>query len=538
MALVSSNKDKPLGIRATNLIGSIYDFPNVGKFRPRTYINQDSETGVSQYSRDLVMRLSREMANQQPWIYTAIKTHSDFTVGDAYRTRYFGQHEAWGNEMLAYIHELFYHNCCTRGIDFQSVMGIISETVDVDGDLLLLFGEDKFQLIPAHRIRSLTKNPFGYSDRAQPGPYPDTITSDGVVYTPQGSPVAYCVQNLENLVNASFSGGVKSQYLSVNNARLIYEPRFPDRGRGIPTIASGILQALSIQEIESYMNEKLKIQSMYALIEKTPEGEGPDEESFASQRMWQLQNPNATPAPQTNPLNPYSNLAGFGPGLSGGNATKGLRVVDDVTIRYVSAIGGDIKFPAASITEKETSDYIERLEKGVLGCLRVPHALLFSPDDVTGKMNSNVVSLFNASIKRRQKLLDYHGKFIIAWAIAKAIKNKQLPPQPKGKEEILTDVIEFTHPDEFTVDDTKDRQADLNDYAAGILTLDSIAKKHNTTAEQIISQREKEQILFFESAQRVAKATGVDLSVVLQSMKSGMQPSKPAPQEKEDKEDL
>ena len=505
---------RPLKKQAFAQFSSIYEFPNAGRFRPRIYTNQDSELGVNQYSRDLLLRWSREMCGQQPWIYAGIKVLSTFAVGKEYCPCYYGKNTQWGEIATQWLKEVFYPNACLRGpnYDLQTVFTLLSEMVDQDGDILLVFGEEdglpKFQMVPAHRIRTLGTSPFDFvynENTPKVGPVPGTVVSDGVVYDLQGRPVGYSVQNANNMVNSSFSdSNGLSTFISARNSRLVYAPRFPDRGRGIPTISSGILQALSVEEIEAYMTEKLKIQSMYAVVEKVPEGEGPLEEEEAYRRS----------VIQNTALNGFT-IAGN----AGDTATQGLRIVNNPAIKYVSCAGGDIKFPAASITEKETSDYITRLETHVLGCLGVPHVLIFSQDDVAGKMNESVIKMFNGAIEKRQQLLDFHGKFILGWALAKAIKNKDLPP---NDEEILTNCFEFTHPEKFSLNDSKINQDNLSYYSAGAKSLNEVCKTRNTTAKKVLDEIETETIDFFESAKRIADKTGQDISIVLQKMDNDM----------------
>ena len=514
--IYNNRSSNPLSKKAFSLYGSVYEYPNAGRYRPRMYTSQDTELGVNQYSRDLLLRWSREMVSQQPWIDAGVRTLSLFAVGCEYNPIYTGDNSEWGNQAISWLKEQFYPNCCSRGpnYDFQTVVTLLSEKMDVDGDILILFGEKNgqpmFQLVPAHRIRSYGSSPFDpvTNDGPIPGPTPNTVVSDGVVYNMEGYPIGYSVQNRDNMVNSSFSNSNgDNTYVSSKNARLIYVPRFPDRGRGIPTISSGILQAMSVEEIESYLVEKLKIQSMYAAIEHLPEGEGPYEEEQAYQRAASSINANL--------------LQGFNVGTQPqDNASQGLRVVNSPSIKYVSAAPGvDIKFPAASITEKETSEFITRLETHVLSTLGVPHALLFSQDNISGKMNSSVVDMFNSSITKRQQLLDIHSKFIVGWALAKAVKNKELPP---NDEEILTNCFSFTHPKKFTLEDNKNRQSDLNEFEAGTMSLTEVASKRNTTAEIIMDDIEKETTSFLNRAQRIAKATNMDISIVLQTMRADL----------------
>ena len=500
------------------LMPSIYEPPNAGRFRSRYYIEQDSETGINQYNRTLLLRFSREMTSQMPFIYSGIKCLSTFAVGAEYKPRYIGNNDVFGKEAISWLKEIYYPNCSLRGPnqDFQSVITLLGETVDVDGDILVVFNKNgKFQLIPSHRIRSLGSSPFDPATNTNPipGPVAGTVVSDGVVYKEKtAEPIGYIVQNAQNLVNSSFnlSGQYSSTFISSKNSRLVYMPRFPDRGRGIPTISSGILQAMSLEEVEAYLVEKLKIQSMYATVEHTPEGEGPLEEEEAYKRA-------ATFEQQLGGLGPITQ-----PWM---NASKGLRVVNNPSIKYVSASPGvDIKFPAASITEKETSDFITRLEQHVLMTLGVPHVLIFSPEDVSGKMNNSQIEIFNGAILKRQQMLDNIGSLIIGQALAKAIEDKELP---SNENEILTNCFEFSHPTPFSVDDIKVRQTDLSDYEAGTKTLEYLTRRDNTTPEKLIEQREKESILFFESAQRIATKTNVDVNVVIQSLRNELKQKTP-----------
>ena len=506
--------------KAFGLFPSIYEAPNAGRFRPRYYTEQDAEIGINQYNRSLLLRFSREMTSQQPWIAAGVRLLSLFSVGDQYKPNYCGVNSGWGKEATAWLLE-WYKNPCSRGpnMDFQALITNLSETVDVDGDILLLFGEDKsgpkIQLVPSHRIRSLGSNPFSPAVDVKPiqGPTANTVVSDGVVYNMEGAPIGYSIQNRENMVNSTFSNSNGNiTFVSSKNARLVYQVRFPDRGRGLPTISSGILQALSVQECESYLIEKLKIQSMYATVEAVPEGEGPLEEEEAYRRAANTMN-------ELNGLSPIAQ-----PWM---NASKGLRVVNSPAIKYVAASPGvEIKFPAASITDKETADQITRLETHVLSCLGVPHALLFSPDDVAGKMNNSIIDVFNASIKKRQQLLDFHGKFILGWAVSKAIKNKELPP---NDEEILTNCFEFTHPHKFTLDDNKNRKSDLDEYMAGTRSLNEIAKRRNTTSTKILEDIQAETTEFLKGAQKIAKDTGMDINIVLEALRENLKQKQASP---------
>ena len=185
---------------------------------------------------------------------------------------------------------------------------------------------------------------------------------------------------------------------------------------------------------------------------------------------------------------------------------------------------GDLKTLSSNTPGDQTLTYITKQESQVLQSIGIPHALIFSHDGVQGRMSDGVVKLFNAAIEHRQELLDTSGRFMVGYALAKAIKNGDLPP---NDEENLATIINFTHPKPLSLNSSYDRNDKIKAYQAGTATLkDTIDGPVDTFIEQI----EKEQILFLKSAQNISKITGVDLPIVLQSMRDTLtQKSAPVP---------
>jgi len=497
---------------------SIYEYPNQQRYRSRFYVNQDSELGASNLTRDFICRWSRELCAQTGWVYSAIRMLALYSVGSAYLPQYQGNNKEWGKLATTWLTNEFYPNCNKRGptFDFTTTMFVASMMLDQDGDMLCIYGEDesgnpKIQIVPSHRISSRNsknqQDTFFVTPSSEntptAGPLPNTIVSDGVVYDYQGGPVGYNVMNPNNMVN-SLLGNQGNQFFSTKDAQLIYDPRFFDRGRGFPSISSAVLTGLSLQEIQDYMVEKLKIESMVALVEKTPNGEGPleDNNSYASMLA-------------------ESNDIGLYPGIANGaqSATKGLKIVTGPTIKYVNASGGDIKSLASNTPAGETQEYITRLESHVLQAIGVPHPLLFSPEKISGRMSDGVGKLFNSSINYRQKILDKWAAFICSWAVAKAIKNGDLPP---NDEESLYGLFTFTHPAAFTLNDGYDRQSDVSDYQAGLKSLTEILSKRNKNIVDFMKEIEDEKTLFFQTAQNIAKATDTDIKLVINSLREDL----------------
>ncbi len=103
--------------------------------------------------------------------------------------------------------------------------------------------------------------------------------------------------------------------------------------------------------------------------------------------------------------------------------------------------------------------------------------------------------------------------------MSKAIKNGDLPP---NDEEILTSCFDFTHPEKFSLENSKINQDNLSFYNAGAKSLNEICLARNKTAKEVTTEIEAETIAFFESAKRIASTTGQDINIVLQKMDSNL----------------
>lgn len=504
---------------AMNLYGNIYTYPNYGNYRPRFYALQDMESGVDNLSRELLVRWSRECVAQLPFIYSAVRVLAQFAVGNAYLPEYDGEDEEWGKIACDWLKEVWYPQCSTRGssFDFQNLMFLESTTMDIDGDFLCVYGikdsMPKVQIIPSHRVRSTSLdglgNAAGVTGWAQ-GPLPNTLVADGVVYNYDGTPVGYNVVNYGNLVN-SIAADTEAKLISVRDAHLIFDGKYFDKGRGIPSIGSAILQALSIQELDQYLLDKVKLSSMLGYIEATPSGEGPQELETTADLL------NLESA-QFGVYNPNPNV-------------HAVEIVQGVTNRYIKAEGGDIKMLDSNTPSDETKNYIQRLESQILGCIGVPHSLVFSQGDVSGRISDGVVSIFNAAVERRQKVLDKHGKFMICWALAHAMKEGYIP---NNENENLFSVMSLTHPPKMSLNQGYDRKADLDDLAAGVKSLNDITKKDGKTASQVMEEQAKETTELLMKANKISKETGTDVQLVLQLLRENIKAPAPGFAQKSD----
>lgn len=489
--------------KALGLFPNIYQYPEVGNFRPRFYTLSDTEQGLDTLSRELLVRWSREMFGQLPFVSTAANLKATFSVGNAYLPEYKGSNSAWGERAAEWLVNNWYADCCTRGYayDFRTALHLLSFLLDQDGDILMVFTKDevnrpRFQIIASHRVRCQNEG-----QRIEEGRFKGCVIHDGVIYTPAGKTMGFHVVNPPDIANLVdyLSLSTSAKMLSTREARLIYDPKFFDKGRGIPAISPAILHAISIQELYSYIQERVKIESCVGLVEKTVSGEGPFEYANVLDAL---------------------NQQNLQMGQSISPTTHGVQVVQGPSIRYVKADPGcDIKSLSSNTPGQETSDFLIKLETQIIGCMGVPHQLIYSPGSISGRIVSGIGEVFRAKITERQQLLDKYAKLLCGWALANAMENGELA---ENYDENLFRAFTFTHPQKFTFDEGYERKADLEDLAAGVKSLNDITSRYGRTANEVLAEREKESLEFFQSCKRVSEQTGIDINIVIQQMNEGL----------------
>jgi hypothetical protein len=482
---------------ATALFGNVYGYGNAGKYKNRFYALSDNNNGLDTYSRQLIVRWTRELTAQLPVVKSAIDIITWFAVGNAYLPQYKGKNESWWKEAEAWLLNDYYPHCCTRGYDFQTAQRLISKTILTDGELLQVQGNDSnnfpmFQLIPTNRIASVEDNYI-----IKDGEYKGCMISDGIVYTMAGTPVAFCVQNSENLVN-TFVNQSPEVYFSAEHSHLIGGYDFIDKARSLPKVAYSVLQAMSIQELDSYLMDKIKIESLVGLIEATPTGEAPQE----------LQN-------TLNNLLSETGLEGNTLQLS--PQDHALEIKQGPDIRYVKANGGDIRSLASNTPSDQTGNYMSRLERQITLSLGVHSELMYHLGSGGGRLTSAIEQIFNKAVMEQQAVLDKSAKISVGIALAKAMA---LGLIPENDEEIMTDIISFTHPPKLSLDKKYDNDIVLENLEAGVISFnDATIALCNKSASDVMDEQAIEQKYFYAKAKEVSEESGIELSTVINNWK-------------------
>jgi capsid protein len=315
---------------------------------------------------------------------------------------------------------------------FRRNVKIESKSIDVDGDFFVLLTESKsgfprLQWIEAHRIGcSLYDN----EDRVVGGKYRGLKIKSGIIYNEFGAEVAYRVMGEDQ---ESFRD------ISARDMIHVSDPDWFSQGRGVPAIASGMLDWYDLAEVRDYEKIGQKVNSAITLKESNESGR----RDTANQII------------------------------------QGQRGAEQVPFQTELMAGGTIRYlKNSSKLESHESNrpsdgflkFTDKIEAGAFYGMGWRREMLDS-SAVGGAGVRAFQRDINDSINDRVECLGRFRKRMALYIIAKRAK--------QGIYDLPDDWMEcsFTKPREFTVDDGNSRKADREDVRAGLSSVPEILAK-------------------------------------------------------------
>tara|TARA_R110002012_G_scaffold130733_4_gene283284 strand:- start:2146 stop:3615 length:1470 start_codon:yes stop_codon:yes gene_type:complete len=309
---------------------------------------------------------------------------------------------------------------------------IESKSLDVDGDLFVLLTETKdgfpqLQYLEAHRIG---QTHYDNDDRVNSGTYNGLKIKNGIIYNDFGREVAYRVID---------DNGEDWRDVSARDMVHITDPDWFSQGRGVPTIAAGMLDWYDLAEVRDFEKIAQKVNAALTLKEKN----------------------------ETGKKDAASLLINGQGGAS--NAPFQSELINGGTIRYLKN--------SASLEAHESSrpsdgflKFTDKIEASAFLAMRWRREMLDS-SAVGGAGVRAFQRDINDSIFDRVDVLAQFRKRIALYVIAKRAK--------QGVYTLPTDWMKcsFTKPREFTVDDGNSRKADRDDVRAGLASVPEILSK-------------------------------------------------------------
>jgi len=306
---------------------------------------------------------------------------------------------------------------------FRRNVKIESKSLDVDGDAFVLLTETKagfprLQWLEAHRIGN---DPYSNGERVESGKYKGLKIKSGIIYNEFGAEVAYRVlgEDMESFRDVSARDMIH-----------ITDPDWFSQGRGVPAIASGMLDWYDLAEVRDYEKIGQKVNAALTLIESNDSGRIDQASKIIQGQQGASQVPFQS------------------------------ELVQGGLIRYIKN-GSKLEAHESNRPSEGFLKFSDKIEAGAFYGMEWRREMLDS-SAVGGAGVRAFQRDINDSITDRVCVLARFRKRMALYVIAKRAK--------QGIYTLPEDWMKcsFTKPREFTVDDGNARKADREDLRAGV----------------------------------------------------------------------
>jgi capsid protein len=408
--------------------------------------------------RNLVSDSRKLYSNLGP-VKGALCDKAMYSVGRAWAAKYTGKDRAWGEQAERWLNEQWYPTADVRGgmFDFVSDLYLASVSIDRDGEIYVLLTESEdgwpqIQLIPAHLIGCRERDDYEIKD----GPYRGLRMMQGVIVNRSGRAVAYRVLGYKPEDDRDYSARDLIQ---------IYEPEWADQIRGFPAFTHALLDLRDHRTIQGYEKSASALASAQGLIVK-----------------------NETGAPDAS--DPSIGLLRHRGDAAAGGLDAPEVVTEDVAgarVNYfLAGSGAGIEILKNDRPGPNWESFQNRLIRNALVGAGWPYELTWDASQLGGANVRLLIAKAMRAVEDRQDLMRPVAKRIVGYAVAKAIKEGLLPPNPEWY------AWRFTVPARMTVDYGRDGNSDREDYKAQITNLGDILAEEGRDLDTHIAERKAE----------------------------------------------
>lgn len=463
-------------------------------------VDYDFHRTLTSIGRRTLFSLARVMFWRIPPLQSAILEQASI-ASNPFIPRHIGGNTAWGEQAADWLED-WGMNMCVEGwqYDYDSFCEIIIGEGIIDGEMGILLTEDgggnaRTQLIPTHRIGSRYQTggmaevsyvgnqlfidgilidpslPYSF---AEPVEWEAPIV-DGVIVDGQGRPIAYRVYD-DPASSASWRD------ISARSMFLSFFPVIAGQLHGISLLASSILDWQDWREFKSFEQLAQKAFAAQTIVETNEMGEADTTKAIVSATASQDSNGNKT-------------------GLDVQSLQGGM-------YRYIKAkSGGALQaFDWKDRPGRNAQDFQEMtLRDAMKGSGEWDAFFSLDPKSVGGAPMRVIVDRINRVIKKRRKVLKKSIYRVHVYALAKAIKNGDLP--------FDSEWFKWTYqgaPD-VTADRRYDSQVDEMEFERGWQTLDDIETRRSGDWLRKREQREKEVDDLYSRAKKIADKYSISI---------------------------
>lgn len=450
--------------------GAGYNSKYYRKSEIQSYYNKNFVSIIDEYDRYQIAGKARFIYENVGIIKGAIHEIASYSVGDSWIPSYTGDNPSWGKRATSYLSSWF-DSIDIHGNDMNSVLRLISISIDRDGDVLVVFtknseNQPRIQIIPMHAIKCRTET-------IQTGKYSGYSVTDGVIMDDYGVAVAY------NILGDADDGSEDTQ-VSVVSSMLLYDINYGDQNRGYSPLGSVICDLRDYRDIRDYEREGIKLASAVGLIEKNAVGGKTPAELVWEGGMQDI---------------PTSGAPIYYKDYEGG------------MIRYFSSNenGSGLEQLENNRPSQNTSEFLrDHILRGVFNALGWPLELTWNLSGLNSANTRTILSKVERKLTERQATLYKFWKRAVLFGLSVGFDNKSIAYNPTFW------MWEPTYPKRASIDLGRDTKSDIDLYKIAATTLSDIYGKNGESWETKIRQVciEKRRI------KEIAEEEGVDPNTI------------------------
>lgn len=435
-------------------------------------LDHDMWKNVSGLGRRVMMSIGRHLFWNYPVLSGAIKEQATLAVS-TFIPQFYGRNKAWGTMAEEWLIE-WHRIMDVRGspYDYDSFLRHQITQVIVDGDIGILLTENAdgyplVQQIAAHRIGSLNDR----DATVMGGQFDGSMVIDGVIMNEFGAPRAYSIINDQR---------TDATYVPAANMILNWNPQCCDQLRGLSELASCLFDLQDLKESRNFELLAQKTAASITLIEKNATGFADEAKSLVASSATLTADTGVKTAVQQEKM-------------------------DGGEYRYFRASSGEgLEAFSYDRPGANAMAYQEAMLRDAFRGMGWDHYFSTEILKVGGAPLRVLVDKINLSIRERQKAVAKVCRRVGGYALSKAMKLGLLPWDDDWY------MFEYQGPARLTADHKYEIEGEIEEYAAGFVTLKEITSRRGQYWEDIQDQRIEEQKRLKEKSE----AAGIEMDRV------------------------
>ena len=409
--------------------------PSIQRRFPYNASATDSHIDVSGADRERLMKLSRWVYNNMPFVRGLITEKARYVTGSGIRPQARSGDEAWDNAAETFFEQWSRVADIQGRYTWREMQRIASVAIDRDGEVFFRAtaqstGYPALQLILAHRIGDARSSIYEPSNPTAREGGQNII--DGVVVNPQMRPIFY-----RHLVGDGVDPAQRFEDIPAQQLIHVGEASQGDELRYITPLAPSINHLRDVSDAISFEKMAIKISSYIALAIKSSNPQGADFFGEATHSVNSQDNSEVT-------VESLGNAGGAIPRLGMGE----------------DLVAWNSNRPSQNFTE-----FCNILLREVCGNVGIPWEFYARPSDAGGAALRAVLVRAQRTFEQRQALLiDRLCSRVWAHVITLGMQRGLLPQNENWWR------VEWQRPAAASVDYGREAQANLNDVRAGLRT--------------------------------------------------------------------